>query len=243
VGHDFDLYSKWFTKQGIAHPYIHIIPEERTAHVTMFSDLDGNQISAVQSGAMNRAHLNSIHDAENVTFGVVAPDGTEGMILHAQEFKAAGIPFLFDPGKQFPAFTDIQITQMVHQATYIVVNDYEWEILHHATGMREADILKTIKALIITKGSEGALILTKNEKFEIPAAKPRDWLDPIGCGDAFRAGIVYGLEKGLDWQNTGRIATLMGAIKLEHVGTQNYTFTMDEFAHRFYQSFGFKIEL
>lgn len=238
VGSDFEKYLNWLDKNKISHQYIHEIQEALTAQIFTISDLDGNQISAVHGGAMNRSHLVSIFDAEHVTMGVVAPDGKKGMLLHAQEFKHAGIPFMLDPGKQLSKFSDIELTELIHQASYIVVNDYEWEMLHSATGMREDEIVKKVRALIITRGSKGSLIITQHEKIEIPPAKPRDRIDPIGCGEAYRAGLIYGLEKDLGWEATGRVASLMGAIKMEHRGTQNYRFTIDEFSHRFHKNFG-----
>lgn len=237
VGHDFTEYFEWLKKNHIAYPHIRVLQEEKTAQVFTISDIDGNQISAVKPGAMNRSHLNSVYDTANITLGVVASEGKKGMIAHAHEFKSAGIPFLLDPGKQLSAFSDIELTELVHQATYIVVNDYEWEMLHNATGMREEEMVKKLRALIITKGGSGSLILTEDQQYEIPPAKPRDRMDPIGCGDAFRAGLVYGLDRGLSWENTGRVAALMGAIKMEHRGTQNYSFTLDEFSHRLNQNF------
>lgn len=238
VGSDFSEYSEWLKKNHISQQYIRIIREEKTAQIYTICDLDGNQISAVEAKALNRSHLNSIFDVPNVHLGYISGEGKKGTLLHAQEFKWANIPFILDPGKQISHFSDIELTQLVHQASYIVVNDYEWEMLHTATGMRENDILKYAKALIITYGGKGALILTEQEKFEIPGAKARDQIDPIGCGDAFRAGIIYGIDRGLNWETTGRIASLMGAIKMEHRDTQNYQFTTDEFSQRYQRNFG-----
>lgn len=238
VGSDFSEYSAWLDKNNIPHPYVRVLQEALTAQIFTITDLDGNQISAVQAGAMGRSHLNSIFDAEHVTLGVIAPDGKKGMLSHAQEFKAANIPFILDPGKELASFSDIELTELIHQASYIVVNDYEWEMMHNATGIRANEMVKKIRALIITHGAKGSVIITDKKTYEIPTAKSRDKIDPIGCGDAFRAGLIYGLENHLDWETTGRVASLMGAIKLEHQGTQNYSFTLDELSHRFYKNFG-----
>ncbi len=159
------------------------------------------------------------------------------MIQHAQQFAAAGIPFIFDPGQGLPMFGGEDIERFVSQASWVAVNDYEWQLVQQKTGWTVRDVTQRVKALIVTRGAEGSVIHTAAEEISIPAARPRQVVDPTGCGDAYRAGLIHGLLHGFDWTATGRIASLMGAIKIESLGTQNHRFTPEEFATRLRQSF------
>lgn len=238
VGRNFGHYAKWLEKHGISQTYIHHIQEELMGQAFIINDLSGSTITAFHPGAMGHSHLNSVLDAKNITLGVIAPDGKEGMVIHAKQCKEAGIPFIFDPGQQLPTFSKDELILLMEQANYIVVNDYEWEMVQKATGIKREALIEKSKILIITKGAEGSIILTPENRYEIPSAKARETVDPTGCGDAYRAGLIYGIEHDLDWEMTGRIAGLMGTIKIEHVGSQNYTFTMEEFENRFEKEFG-----
>ncbi|MEJ2762253.1 MAG: PfkB family carbohydrate kinase, partial [Gammaproteobacteria bacterium] len=175
---------------------------------------------------------------DGVTLGIVAPDGRDGMVQHAQQFVEAGIPFIFDPGQGMPMFDGDDLKTFIEQATYITVNDYEWQLMRDRTGWDFHDIEPMVDALIVTRGAEGSTIYTREGEMHIPAARPAEVRDPTGCGDAYRAGLLFGLQKGLGWETTGRIASLMGAIKIEKAGTQNHSFTPDEFKQRYKDSFG-----
>jgi len=166
-------------------------------------------------------------------------DGRDGMIEHARQFAAAGIPFIFDPGQGIPMFDGNDLRQFIEQATWVIVNDYEWQLMHERTGLSPQQVAARAQALIITKGPDGAVIYTADTDYQIPCAEAKAVNDPTGCGDAFRGGLLYGLMKDIDWETTGRIASLMGAIKVEHHGTQNHTVTIEEFKQRFRQNFGF----
>lgn len=238
VGQDFDPYKHWLDQWGIRQDHINVLDGVLTAQAFITTDLDDNQITAFHPGAMNFSERNKVTDAKGVTIGMVSPDGRAGMIEHAQQFAEAGIPFIFDPGQGLPMFNGEDLKRFIDQATWVTVNDYEWQLTKERTGWDVADVTSRTKALIVTRGGEGSWIFTKDKQYEIPAAKPNAIEDPTGCGDAYRAGLLYGLLNDLDWETTGRIASLMGSIKIEKHGTQNHRFTRDEFEQRFKASFG-----
>jgi len=233
VGSDFGPYGEWLEECGINDQHIMIIADTYTGQAFITTDLDDNQITAFHPGAMNQSENNSVYDASNVTIGIVSPDGREGMIQHAQEFAEADIPFIFDPGQGMPMFNGDDLLRFVDQATWVTLNDYEAQLLQERTGQKLDDLAQHLKALIVTKGGDGSIIYTPQDDILIPAASPRMVVDPTGCGDAYRAGLLYGLMNDMDWETTGRIATLMGAMKIEKAGTQNHSFSIAEFEERF----------
>ncbi|QHS10000.1 carbohydrate kinase family protein [Sinimarinibacterium sp. NLF-5-8] len=237
VGKDFDAYAQWMDKHEICRDYIKVIPEAYTAQAYITTDLDDNQITAFHPGAMNHAHSQAV--PAGVTLGTISPDGREGMVQHAQQFAEAGIPFIFDPGQGMPMFSGEALKKFVEQATYVAVNDYELEMLLSRTGWTIKDVASRVQALIVTHGGKGSHIHTPSKVFEIPCAKADSLTDPTGCGDAFRAGLIYGLEHGMDWDVSGRIASLMGAYNIERPGTQNHRFTLEQFRERFKREFRF----
>ena len=238
AGHDFGPYRQWMSSRSIDLRYVRVIDEEFTAQAFITTDLDDNQITAFHPGAMSHAHLNIVPDGAGVTLGVVAPDGRDGMVQHAAGFAAAGIPMLFDPGQGLPMFGGEELRDFIGKATWIAVNDYEGQLLAERTGWSHREIAGRVRALIVTKGAEGSVIHADGREHLIPAARPEALVDPTGCGDAYRAGLIFGLMNRLDWETTGRIASLMGAIKIAHAGTQHYSFTMDDFRDRFRAAFG-----
>lgn len=238
VGQDFSPYSVWLDQVGVRQTHLRILDDVLTAQAFITTDLDDNQITAFHPGAMNMSERNKVSDAQGVTIGMVSPDGRTGMIEHATQFAEAGIPFIFDPGQGMPMFDGEDLRRFVEQATWVTVNDYEWQLLKDRTGWDVADVVRQADALIVTRGGDGSHIYTSDAEYEIPTARPESVEDPTGCGDAYRAGLLYGLLHELDWETTGRIASLMGAIKIERHGTQNHRFTRDEFEQRFKASFG-----
>ncbi len=238
VGRDFGPYRDWMTRNGVPADYVRVIESEHTAQAFITTDLDDNQITAFHPGAMQHSHTNTVSGAKGVSIGIVAPDGRDGMIQHAEQFAAAGIPFIFDPGQGLPLFGAEDLSRFVDQATWMAVNDYEWGLIQQKTGWTVQDVTRRVKALIVTRGADGSVIHTPERDIEIPCAKATAVVDPTGCGDAYRAGLLHGLLHGLDWQNTGRIASLMGAIKIESLGTQNHRFTRAEFEARLKAAFG-----
>jgi adenosine kinase len=232
VGRDFAPYAEWMRKTGVHADHVRVVESEHTAQAFITTDLDNNQITAFHPGAMQQSHLNKVAEAQDIAIGIVAPDGRDGMIQHAEQFAAAGIPFIFDPGQGLPMYDAKDLARFVEQATWVAVNDYEWQLIQQKTGWTESDVLQRVEALIVTRGADGSIIHTKGGPIAIPCARVSAMVDPTGCGDAYRAGLIHGLLHGLDWPTTGRIASLMGAIKIESLGTQNHTFTPDEFKQR-----------
>ena len=238
VGTDFGVYAQWLTDCGVRTDHVLTIEGEFTAQAFITTDLDANQINAFHPGAMDHSHRNQVPLDAGVTLGVIAPDGREGMLAHSMQFAAAGVPVLFDPGQQLPRFDRAELLGFVERSRWIAVNDYEAQLLRDRTGEDMAMLAKQVDALIITRGAQGSVIMTGGREIAIPAARPDAVVDPTGCGDAYRAGLIYGLMQGLDWETTGRIASLLGALKIAHAGTQNHRFTAGEFAARFRAAFG-----
>jgi adenosine kinase len=240
AGQDFEPYRQRMLSLGMAVDYIKVIDDSFTGQAFITTDVEDNQITAFHPGAMQYAHANHIADAAKagIALGIVAPDGRQGMIDHAAQFATAGIPFIFDPGQGLPMFGAAELDQFIDQATWVTVNDYEWQLMQQKTGMTEADVVGKVEALIITRGAEGSFIHTKERTYSIPAAKPNAVVDPTGCGDAYRAGLIHGLLLGLDWETTGRVASLMGAMKIESRGPQNHVFTKAAFDKRYQDNFG-----
>ncbi len=237
VGVDFGPYAEWMDCQGITRNHVQAVANSYTAQAFITTDMDDNQITAFHPGAMDASHLNRISDASGIALGIVSPDGRQGMLEHAAQFVEAGIPFIFDPGQGLPMFGGEELKRFIDQATWICVNDYESQLLQERTGLSPHEIAEQVAALIVTLGGDGAHIYTDSQRIDIPAAPVTAMNDPTGCGDAFRAGLLYGLMNDLDWTTTGRIAALMGAIKIEHHGTQNHSFSVEEFRERYRVSF------
>jgi adenosine kinase len=237
VGTDFGPYAEWMDYRGISRSHVLRVDNSYTAQAFITTDMDDNQITAFHPGAMDASHLNRITDAPEITLGIVSPDGRQGMLEHAAQFAEAGIPFIFDPGQGLPMFGGEELKRFIAQATWVCVNDYESQLLQERTGLSPHEIAEQVEALIVTLGGDGAHIYTDRQRIDIPAAPVSTMNDPTGCGDAFRAGLLYGLMNDLDWQTIGRISALMGAIKIEHHGTQNHSFSADEFRERYRMSF------
>ncbi|MDR0184132.1 carbohydrate kinase family protein [Lysobacter arvi] len=241
VGQDFAPYREHFQQCGINLTQVKEIEELFTPQAFITTDHDNNQITAFHPGAMMRSYENHVRDVPGVTFGIVSPDGREGMLQNAQEFADANIPFIFDPGQAMPLFNGEELRNFIELADYVTVNDYESNLLQERTGWSENDIVKRVKAYITTRGPHGSQIHTPEKTIDVPPAHERRVTDPTGCGDAFRAGLIFGIEKGYDWLTIGRMGNLMGALKVEHPGTQNQRFDFDEFNEQFKQQFGYAL--
>ena len=238
VGKDFGPYAEWMDKLGITRAHIKVCADTYTAQAFITTDMADNQITAFHPGAMNRSHEASVKSVKNVKVGMVAPDGREGMLAHARDFVDTGVPFVFDPGQGLILFNGEELDRFIDQATWVTVNDYEAQLLQERTGKKLEELAKKVKALIVTRGAQGSRIYTNGRTIDIPTARPEAVNDPTGCGDAYRAGLLYGLLNDLDWDTTGRIASLMGTIKIERHGTQNHRFTKAEFEARYREAFG-----
>lgn len=243
VGADFSPYKQWLAEQELDTRFITEVDSAFTAQAYITTDLDDNQITAFHPGAMNEAHINGVPGDAGITIGIVSPDGRQGMIEHAEQFAAAGIPFIFDPGQGMPMFDGDDLRKFIEQATWVAVNDYEAQLLQDRTGWSAEQIAGHLDALIVTRGGEGSYVYTDGGRIDIPAAKPEAIKDPTGCGDAYRAGLLFGLMNGLGWETTGRLAALLGAIKIASTGTQNHRFTRAGLAETYEAEFGMALDI
>jgi adenosine kinase len=241
VGQDFAPYREHFESLGINLTHVKAIDGLFTAQAFITTDIDDNQITAFHPGAMMRSYENKVAEVADVGFGIVGPDGYEAMLQNSRDFAELNIPFIFDPGQAMPLFNGKELSTMIEQATYVTVNDYESNLLQERTGWNEKQIAERVEGYLITRGPQGSEIHTKSGMVQIPAANAMRVVDPTGCGDAYRAGLIYGLMNGLDLATTGRIASLMGALKIENLGPQNQRFTFAEFAEQFRQQFGYAL--
>ncbi len=243
VGDDFAPYAKRLEKLGISQEHIRQVPDSFTGQAFITTDLDDNQITAFHPGAMGFSEQNKVSDASGVTLGIVSPDGRTGMMEHAEQFVEAGIPFVFDPGQGMPMFSGEDLLRFIDQATYVTVNDYEAKLLQDKTGKTLEELAASVKALIVTLGADGSMIYADGKQIAIPTPKPDAVVDPTGCGDAYRAGLLYGIQRGWAWEATGRLASLMGSIKIAHRGGQNHDLTRAELMEAYRKHFGSSITL
>ena len=241
VGEDFAPYASRLENLELSQECVRAVPGSYTAQAFITTDLSDNQITAFHPGAMNHSHLNDVRSADNIRLGIVSPDGRDGMLMHCAQFEQADIPFVFDPGQGMPLFNGEELLAMVRQADYVTLNDYEAQLLQARTGKTLAQLAEEVDALIVTKGAEGSDIYVQGKVLAIPTAPVSQVVDPTGCGDAFRAGLLYGIVNDLDWETTGRLASLMGAIKIESRGGQNHAPSRLEIETRFAESFGYRI--
>jgi adenosine kinase len=237
VGDDYQPYAYRLEKLRLSQAHVRQVKDTFTAQAFITTDLDDNQITAFHPGAMNFSHLNSVLDAKDLALGIVAPDGRDGMLQHAREFSEAGVPFIFDPGQGLPMFDGEELMRFVEMADFVATNDYEAKLLQDRTGKTVEQLAKSVKAFIVTQGPQGSLIHAGGREMRIPAVPPERVVDPTGCGDAYRAGLLYGIGNDLDWETTGRLASLLGSIKIAERGAQNHQFTRDQLAQRYRQAF------
>jgi len=238
VGEDFSPYAKSLKENGITDQFIKIVDGEFTAQAFIINDIDNNQVNAFHPGAMNHAHGNRVYDVPGIELGIVSPNGRDAMIQHAEQFNDANIPFFFDPGQGLPMFDGEDLIRFCEQANYLILNDYESHMLMEKTELSLKEIANRVDVLVVTKGSNGSAIYTAGETIEIAAAPISEANDPTGCGDAYRAGMIYGLSKGGDWKTNAQVGTLCGAIKVESKGTQQHRFSAEVFAARYKDAFG-----
>jgi adenosine kinase len=238
VGEDVGPYMARLERLGLSARHVTQVADTFTAQAFITTDLDDNQITAFHPGAMNHSHLNRVSDAENVGLGIVSPDGREGMLAHARQFHEAGIPFVFDPGQGLPMFGGEELLAFLELADYCSVNDYEAKLLCERTGCSLEQLAAHVDALIVTLGANGSQIYARGRCIEVPCVPAAEMIDPTGCGDAYRAGLLYGIAQGMDWDQTGRIASLMGSIKIAHRGGQNHRPAREEIAERYREAYG-----
>jgi adenosine kinase len=238
VGADGQEYLQRLRSWKASTEHVRVVEDSYTAQAIIITDTDNNQITAFHPGAMNHSHENKITRDLGASLAIVAPDAKEGMTQHAADLARLNIPFMFDPGQGLPMFSGKELLALIEQASYLAVNDYEGRMLEDRTGRKLEDLARKLKALILTRGAEGSAIYADGQRFEIPCAKATAVVDPTGCGDAYRAGLLYGIASGFDWEKTGRLASLMGAIKVASRGGQNHSVSRDELERLFRSNFG-----
>jgi adenosine kinase len=239
VGEDIDPYLYRLQRLGIDARHLKKIPGQFTAQAFITTDLDDNQITAFHPGAMNHAHENRVEGALGAVLAIIAPDGKEGMLQHARQCAGAGIPFVFDPGQGLPMFSGEELAEFVRLADYVAVNDYEGKLLEEKTARKLESLAREVKALVVTMGAQGSRIFAGGKVHDIPIAAPERVVDPTGCGDAYRAGLLYGIAQGWDWPNIGRRGAVLGAIKIASRGAQNHRLDRAMVEARFKQAFGY----
>jgi adenosine kinase len=240
VGQDASPYLERLSGLGISTACIRQIEDTFTAQAFITTDQDNNQISAFHPGAMSFSQRNRVSDAGPIELGIIAPDGREGMLEHARQMAEAGIPFIFDPGQGLPMFSGAELTDLIDLARYVAVNDYEALMLVQRTGRSLDSIAAQGKTVIVTKGAEGSIIYDEARVIDIEAVSAQAVVDPTGCGDAYRSGLLFGISNRLDWATTGRLASVMGALKIAHRGPQNHSISKDLVADRFFEAFAYR---
>lgn len=243
AGSDFAPYRLRFGKLGIDMALVSELPDQLTAQAYIITDLDDNQITAFHPGAMDHAHCRKLPADTGAQLGLISPDGRQAMLDHAAQMHEAGIPFLFDPGQGLGKFDGRELREFIRMAACVAVNSYEAEMLKRATGWNRERICEETQALIVTEGAQGARIHHRGQCETIPPARVDEVVDPTGCGDAFRAGLAYGIVRGWDWKDTGRLAALLGAIKAGSAGTQNHHFDRERLQREFKENYGHEIDL
>jgi adenosine kinase len=238
VGHDFDPYEARLEALGLSPRLVRRLDDQFTAQAFITTDVDDNQITAFHPGAMSQSHLNRVADAPGARFGIVSPDGRQGMIEHARDFAAAGIPYIFDPGQGLPMFSGAELLELIAGAASLTVNDYEARIVEQKTGKRPEEIAQLVHCLAVTLGAEGSTLWVEGDRYPVPAVEADGLVDPTGCGDAYRAGLLHGMARGWSWLKSARLASVMGALKISHRGGQNHRPSREAIAERLRQNFG-----
>ena len=241
VGHDFEPYERRMDDLGLSRRHVRRLPEEFTAQAFITTDIDDNQITAFHPGAMSHSHRNRIAEAQGVRLAIVSPDGRQGMVEHARDLAEAKIPYVLDPGQGLPMFSGADLLEMLSGARCLTVNDYEARLVEQKTGKSLAELSARVEAVVVTRGGEGADIHFSGQQIHVPAVRPDSLVDPTGCGDAFRSGLLYGMARGWDWRRSARLASLMGSIKIAHRGGQNHKVSREEVETRFHEAFGEKL--
>jgi adenosine kinase len=239
VGDDIQPYRARFEGLGIATRLFKAVPGQFTAQAFITTDLDDNQITAFHPGAMNHSHLNRVTRDLGAALAIISPDGKEGMLQHARECAAAGVSFMFDPGQGLPMFSRPELDEFLRLADFVAVNDYEGKMLEEKTGRKLEVLAREVKALVCTLGAKGSVILAGGERHEIPSVEADAVVDPTGCGDAYRAALLYGIAHGWDWPSTGRLGAVLGALKIAQRGAQNHSADRGAIEGRFRKAFGY----
>ncbi len=228
VGSDGTEYVKRITALGMSTEYVHQVSDSYTAQAMIMTDTNNNQITAFHPGAMMQAHLTKVVPSDDAKIGILSPDGRAAMLEHAQQFNAAGIPFVFDPGQGLPMFDGKELAHFIDLATWVTVNEYEGNMLCDRTGFSKAEISNKVKGLIVTLGEHGCEVWVAGDKAIIPPVLASKVVDPTGCGDAFRGALLFGLEQNWSLSKCVKLGNQLGAIKVAQRGGQNYQLNLKE---------------
>jgi adenosine kinase len=222
LGNDGTGYLERLRALGIATDFVRMIEDSYTAQAMIMTDSDNNQITAFHPGAMMQAHVTRIAARPDIRLGIISPDGRDAMLQHAEQFHAAGIPFVFDPGQGLPMFDGRDLTRFIELSSWVTVNDYEGKMLSERTGLDSAEISRRTRGLVVTLGGEGCEVWVGGEKTLVPAVKASELVDPTGCGDAWRGALLYGLEQGWPLARCAELGNRVGALKIASRGPQNW---------------------
>ena len=228
IGQDGGVYLERLAKLGISSEFVRTIDDAYTAQAMIITDIDNNQINGFHPGAMEQAWRTRIEARSDIRLGIIAPDGRDAMVQHAEQFAAADIPFVFDPGQQLPRFDGAELRKFVEQSTWVTVNDYEGKMLSDRTGWDNAEISRHVRGLIVTIGAEGSEVWVDGQMTHVPAVKAAAVVDPTGCGDAYRGGLLYGLENGWSLERCAALGNHLGSVKIAQRGPQNYQFSLTD---------------
>ena len=238
AGHDFAPYAQRLESLGLSARHVRVLHDQFTAQAFITTDVDDNQITAFHPGAMSHSHLNRVADADGVRLGIVSPDGKQGMVDHANDMARLGIGYVFDPGQGLPMFSGEELMSLLGKARALTVNDYEARVVEQKTGRKVREIAAMMGAVVVTRGADGSTVHTREGAIDVPAVKPRELVDPTGCGDAYRAGLLHGMARDWPWQRSARLAAVMGSIKIAHRGGQNHRPSRQEIADLYREAFG-----
>jgi adenosine kinase len=238
VGEDIGPYLERMEKLRLPSKHLKRVAGQFTAQAFITTDLDNNQLIAFHPGAMNYAHENHVTPALGAKLAIIGPDGKEGMQQHARECAQHGVPFIFDPGQGLPMFSGKELDEFLGLAQYVAVNDYEGKMLEEKTGRSLEAVAQQVKALIYTQGAKGSVIFAGAERYEIACVKAEAVVDPTGCGDAYRAGLLYAISRGWSWEAAGRLGSVLGALKIAQRGAQNHRASREDIEARYVAAFG-----
>jgi adenosine kinase len=223
LGQDGADYLQRLQNLGISTEFVKQVPDNYTAQAMIMTDRDNNQITAFHPGAMMQAHITRIEKRADIALGIISPDGRDAMLQHAEQFRAADIPFVFDPGQGLPMFDGAELARFIEQSTWVTVNDYEGKMLSDRTGWSSADISRRVQGLVVTLGAEGCEVWVDGHKTLVPPVKATEVVDPTGCGDAWRGALLFGLEQGWSLAQCAALGNKVGALKIASRGPQNYS--------------------
>ena len=238
AGDDFLPYAEYLHGQKIDTSHIAVLEGFYTAQAYVATDAGNNQFVIFHPGATGEAHRQSLKDAPECSLAIVSPNGKQGMLQHCQDLSARAIPFIFDPGQAIGMFSAEELLSCLRQSTYAIVNVDEWKVLHDKTGLSKQAIADMVDALLVTFGADGSEVTTNGEVIKTGSVTLGETQDPTGCGDAYRAGLIYGLLRQWDWQRIIRFATIVAGIKATHDSAQGYALSLQQVEAIYQREFG-----